>query len=455
MQTAAGVEVRNWEGSVISHPKVVVSPRNVDDIVAILKDPERYPSPVRAIGSNHSTTRCGIADGGTIMNMRNMDRIVEIGPDFVTTEAGALYIDVAKQLERHNLQFYVNVELGNLTLGSAACGGTKDASMPGEFGQVCSYATGMKIVTPSGELLEVTEDDPELLQIMRSSYGLLGVIYEVTFRVQPLRRMSVSHATYDVDEFERQLPSLIAKEESMMLYIYAFLNKITVESRKYLDDGDAGRSPNRYSWRLRNWVWKTLAPTYGHRVTTLVPSRSVQYHMINGFNRGIQIALKAVVNSRYTVPTDQMIRYPEVSGDSKYTFSIWAFPEEDYVRVLRGYYVFCRRYYEEQGYRCDLLNVGYRISKDTSALFSYSYDGDVMTIDPVSTAKPGWEEFLQAYNQYCSDNGGVPLFNQTKWITPPQAKKAFGERLETFKSYQKQYDPENRMLNEYFREILN
>ena len=97
-----------------------------------------FPSAcLRAVGSNHSTTPCGVAEGGTVVDMRKMNRIIEIRPDSVTTQAGVLYIDVDQELQKHNLQFYVNVELGNLTMGSAACGGTKDASMPGEFGQVC------------------------------------------------------------------------------------------------------------------------------------------------------------------------------------------------------------------------------------------------------------------------------------------------------------------------------
>ena len=32
-----------------------------------------------------------------------------IGPDYVRTEPGALYYDVAHELRRHGLQFYVNV----------------------------------------------------------------------------------------------------------------------------------------------------------------------------------------------------------------------------------------------------------------------------------------------------------------------------------------------------------
>lgn len=446
-----GIQVKNWKGSIISYPSVVVRPKNVDDIIAIIKDPEKYPSPIRAIGSNHSTTRCGVADKGTVMEMTGMNRIIDISSDTVTAEAGALYIDVAQELQKHNLQFYVNVELGNLTIGSGACGGTKDASMPGEFGQVCSYAVEMKLVTPSGDLLEVTEEQPELLQIMRSSYGLLGIIYEVTFKVQPLRPMKVEHTTYNLDEFTKELPSMIARNESMMLYLFPFLDRITVEFRKYSDDDG---SPNRFVWWLRNYVWKTVGPTYGFIVTKLVPIKSIRYFLIDRFNQVIQKVLNWILKDRNTIPTDQLIRYPEKSGWSSYTFSIWAFSEESYTSILRAYFEFCREYYQKNGYRCNMLNVGYRIYKDTSSLFSYSFNGNVMTLDPVSTGDPGWNEFLVAYNDFCSMNEGVPLFNQTKAITPSQAKRAFGDRLKTFEEYQERFDPTNRLCNQYFREML-
>ena len=35
------------------------------------------------------------------MDMTTMNRVVEIRPDTVTAEAGALYIDVARELLRH------------------------------------------------------------------------------------------------------------------------------------------------------------------------------------------------------------------------------------------------------------------------------------------------------------------------------------------------------------------
>ncbi len=447
------LHVSNWFGTISSRPAIVAHPQNVDDIVAILRDPERYPGPVRAVGSLHSTTACGMTDGGTLVIMRGMDKILEIGPDTVTTEGGALYIDVANELRKRGLQFYVNVELGNMTIGSAACGGTKDASMPGELGQVCSYATVVKMVTPAGELVEITEDEPELMQAARSSYGLFGIIYEVTFRVRPMRSMTVHHESFTLDQFEGQLPALRTRDEAMMLYIGPFLNAIVVEFRQYHGDAPPTTSTS-WQWKLRNYVWKTVAPMFSWKITRYVPSRHLRNAVLDAFYRLINVILVRFIRGRNTIATDQMIRYPSVSTNSRYTFSIWAFPEERYAAILRAYFEFAHEYDRNHGYRPNMAHVGYRVWQDTNPLFSYSYDGTVMTIDPVSTGDPGWEEFLAAYNEFCSAHGGVPLFNQTFGLTREQVQRAFGGRLDVFRAHRDHFDPTGRLLNRYFAELL-
>ena len=453
------VKVQNWKRSITSYPEVVVRPTTVEEIAEILRDKERYPSPVRAIGSNHSTTRCGTADGGTVVDMTGLDRIGEINRPLddedectVTAQAGALYIDVAEVLQRHGLQFYVNVELGNLSIGSAACGGTKDASMPGEYGQVASYVTGMKLVLPSGELLQVTTDDPELLRLMRSSYGLAGIVYEATFKVKPLKAMAVDHVTYEIDDFVERLPELIDRGESMMFYLMPFQDKIIVEYRHYTDKEPSGEKD--WLWRFRNFTWKRFAPGYGNLLTRFVPVKSLRYGLIDAFNYVLQKGIDRFVLDRDTIATDQIIRYPPRAGFSAYTFSIWAFPEEEYPRIVREYFDLVKNHYRETGYRCNMLNVAYRINQDASSLFSYSSDGNVITLDPVSTGDPGWNRLLDRYNEFCSQNGGVPLFNQTWGIKPEQARRAFGEKLDRFEEFRTHYDPENRLLNDYFRRML-
>ena len=280
------VDVRNWFGDLDWEAGAVAEARNVDDIVAVMRDTDKYPSPVRARGSGHSTTVCGVADGGTVINMKPMSRILDIGTDTVTAEAGALLIDVAKELEQRGLQFFVNIELGNATIGSLACCATKDASMPGEFGQANSYCVAMKMVAPSGEILEVDESDPGLLQAARSSYGLFGVVYEATFKVQPLQAMQVEHKSFKLDEYLEKLPELFGRGQSIMTYLFPYLDRITVELRRYTGPAAEAGPASRYPlWPIRNYFWKTLMPGFGAAVERYVPPRRLRYGLVNGLNR--------------------------------------------------------------------------------------------------------------------------------------------------------------------------
>jgi len=449
----ADIVVTNWFGNIVSHPSVIVEANSVDDIVAVMKDPVKYPSPVRAVGSNHSTSPCGVAEGGTLIEMK-MNQILNIGEDTLTVQAGAIHIDLAKALQARKLQFYVNTEIGSLTSGSAACAGTKDASFPGEYGQVGSYITGVKMVLPNGDLLEVEEStQPELMQKVRCSYGLFGVVYEVTYKVRPLTPMAVYHKTYSLEEFVSALPELKTLGESMFFYIFPFADKITIEFRHY-NPGARGE-PNCIAWPLRNHIWGTSGPKFGYEMEKTIADPTVRYGIIDAFNASWRLTLETIVSSDYTIPGDQIIHYPPVSDNSRYTFSLFAFPEDDYAAAITDFFHFCKDYYARTGYRSNLLYVGYHIAQDQKSLLSYSWGGPVMTIDPVSTANPGWDEFLAVYNQFCSERNGVPLLNQTYGLTPEIVKKAYGDRLTVMAETRKQYDPQDRMLNSYFHELFS
>jgi len=445
--------VSNWFGDIVSHPVIVAEAKTARGIARILRNTAKYPSPVRAVGSNHSTAACSTADGGTIIKMLGMDRVLEITDETVTAEGGAILVDVAQELKQRNLQFYVNTEIGNLSIGSAACAGTKDGSMPGEFGQVSSYCTAMKMVLPSGKMLEASEEnDPELMKIFRCSYGTFGIVTEATFRIKPIQPMEVFHETFKVKEFAKKLPDLWARGYSMMYYMFLFDELVTVEFRKY--NKRTKSKPNEDAWALRNYLWSEAGPRTCFRAEEDIKNRFIRYRFIDAFGALWRFKLEHMIKGKNTTATDQIIRYPEVSDESRYTFSLWAFPEETYGKVLQQYTKWVKNYNKTKRYRTNMIHVGYRISKDQQSLLSYSHDGNVMTIDPVSTANPGWRPFLADFNEWCSKRGGVPLPNQTFGFTRAQAQKALGARLDTVAAKRAEFDPDNRLLNDFFRELF-
>ncbi len=452
MDTKQDVTITSWDGTWTYHPKVLVTPESVEDIVEIVKSVVRFPSPVRPAGSMHSTARMNGDDGGTMVDMKGMNRILRFGEDTVTVESGVSYIAVSNALKERGLQFHVTTEIGNVTLGAMATAATKDSSFPGGFGQISSYVSEMRYVTPRGDIREINENDhPEEMQVMRSSYGLLGIVFEVTIRVRPTTALSVRHHSMGLEEFRKRFPVFKAQGYAVMYYIFPYSRRIVVELRK--DNPDA-RPVSRRRWAYRNRFWKKYGPALAHWIRRRTSSKRLQA-MADELNFSLlRQGLVSIVRHDATWPHAQHIDYPREPGEKKYLFSMWSFREGGFFQILEDYCTFCIGYAERTGYRCDLPNVGYAIAADRNALLSYCWEGSTLSIDPAATGGKDWEEFLRAYNDFCSARGGVPLFNQTPFLTAAMARKAFGDRLKLFADYRRQADPDNRLLDSHFRELL-
>jgi hypothetical protein len=70
--------ITNYDGGIVTTPQQHVHPKNVQELQEILRDRQKYPSPVRAMGSNHSLTPCA-ASTGTIVGMVLRGIVVRAG----------------------------------------------------------------------------------------------------------------------------------------------------------------------------------------------------------------------------------------------------------------------------------------------------------------------------------------------------------------------------------------
>lgn len=451
LQRDAEALLANWSASVQTRPARVAHPSSTRELAEILLDENQFPSPVRPMGCYHSTTPCSSADGGTILRFDRFKRVLEIGPDFVETEPGALYVDVAHELHRRGLEFYVNLQIGNITMAAAACSTTKDGAFPGEYAQASSYCTAMTLVLADGSTCRIDEQStPELMQVARCSHGLLGVVCAVRFRVRRIEPVSIEHRNMSVEQFLRELPALKDCGGSIEYYLYPFLERVTVQIRR---KSDAGGEANRWVWKLRNFNVSRVVPLAAHAIEA-VPGRALRDGVSALFYRVASRGLQWVCRAKRTYASGQTTRYRQPPGRLGFSFGLWGFAEADFPQALRDYIALTKRHYAETGYRSHMLTVGYVVSPDTNALLSYSWSGRTITIDPTGFAGKEWDRFLDAYNDFCCEHGGIPLLNQTPRLTASHVRRAFGERLARFEEVRRKFDPENRLLNPYFEQLL-
>lgn len=446
----------NYDGSITTTPQQLAYPETVGEIQAILKDKARYPSPVRAMGSHHSLTPCAASDG-TVVNMARMTRVLGIDEraGTITAEAGLQYIDAANVLRQKKLQFLLNIEIGNLTLGSAACCHTKDGLDGKEFGQVSSYVTAVKWVNPAGELEEASEEKhSDLLRKVRSSYGLCGIIYEVTLRVKAIEGAQFAYLPRPVDELTgAEVERIIDGADGLVCWTVA--RTACFQTKKQI--GDPGLLAKLHAGSRRH-LWNNTAAFISRAIAKYLdgPLETLAQDQAFKLTRMLFFTLEATGGLQLLDP-DKTIDYRHTSEPARYAFTFWAFPRREWLAVLRAYLDFADDHQKKYGFRCNMPLGSYFVRKDDSSLLSYSADGDVFSIDPIHAPsdQAAWDRFLREFNEFAAERGGIPLFNQSPFITRAQCEQAYGQRWTEFGEWIRTVDPDRRMLNPFFRDLLS
>jgi hypothetical protein len=445
--------VSNYDGAYTASPRELVYAETVEQIQAVLRDPARYPSPVRAMGSYHSLTPCASSDG-TMVNMSRMNRVLRIDRDkmTVTVQAGIQLIEVAAALLAEGVQLLTNAEIGNMTLGSAACCHSKDALDGVEFGQVSSYVTNVKWVSPSGDLQEADQErSPDLLRLVRSSYGLCGIVYEVTLRVEPLEAALLTYLPRPVDRVtEAEVDSLVATSEGLICWTVG--RTAVFQAKKRI------AKPGPFATlqaKARHMLWNYYVAFFGRSIERYFSLRSFALDVDFALIRLIYRVLKLTGGLSILDPA-KIVDYRRTGPSARYAFSFWAFPRDRWLSTLREYLDFSDDYYRRHGFRCNMPLGSYYIRHDTSSLLSYTGSGDMISIDPIHAPgdRAAWERFLREFNEFATKRGGVPLLNQSPFVTRAHLDAAYGPRWQQFSDWVKTMDPGGRMLNPFFGDLL-
>ena len=450
--------VRNYDGSITSTPAQLATPTTVAEIQAILRDSGRYPSPVRAMGSYHSLTPCASSDGGTIIRMSGLKRIIHIDREkmTITAEAGLQFVEASRALRRQKLQFLTNIEIGNMTLGAAACCHTKDGLDGAEFGQVGSYLVEIKWVAPDGTLQQASQtSNPTLLRMMRASYGLCGVVYEVTFRIKPLEAIQFSYLPRLIDSLTQQeVDSIIARSEGLVCWTVG--RRAHFQMRKRVNG--AGLLAGPYA-AIRRRLWNYLEARVGRFIDRRLPRGPIRNGALSTWfagNRLLMTVLHLVGGGTINNP-DKTIDYSKTPESAKYAFTFWAFPRDQWLDALKAYVQFSEEHFKRTGFRCNMPLGSYFIRRDTNSILSYSHDGDIFSVDPIHavTDLDAWNNFLKEFNDFAHERNGIPLFNQSPFVERKHVEAAYGQRWREFSAHVRQADPQGRMLNPFFAALLS
>jgi FAD/FMN-containing dehydrogenase len=423
-------------------PRLVLKLKRFEDLPSVLAKTKSYPTPVRMVGADYSQTRCVGGDGGTTVDTGGLDKILEFGENFVRAQAGVRVGALVQTLAERGLELPLTPEMGQISLGAVAVTTLPQASYDVGLAQLSSCVTEMKLITPQGKQMIVSEREKDLMRVLRSSFGLLGVVHEVVLRVRPITPVKIDYQVLSLKEFTARFSSLVSAPGALRLHISPFTDKITVERRTLDESASVTRSG---IWQIRNSVMRNVLPAFGSTVGSVLAAPG----LLSGMQRALRARRGVVLYAH-----EWMRDMPNEAWRARHTYSLWAFPQADYPKVLAEYFAFCKNYYKEHRYRANLVSGGNRVHQDRGSLFSVSYAGPVITLEPSSNGEQGWDDFLIDFNDFASGLGGTPTFNQTRALQPEHVAKSFGERVKLFRALRQRTDPLNRLRNSYFAHLL-
>jgi FAD binding domain len=197
-KSARSLYVTDAGGMAYGLPRGVLIARSTGMVAGVMKAAQLHRVPVAVRGGGLTTEGEAVSFGGLQLDMSGMSRVLDIDRDAMTVrcEAGIYWHSLAESLRRRGMD-YLSAPL-NMTSsvgGTLGVGGI-DINSP-RLGCSADQALAIKIVTPTGEILECSADENAWwFNRVLLGYGQFGVIVEATLRIRPFTPLTMHYFYY-------------------------------------------------------------------------------------------------------------------------------------------------------------------------------------------------------------------------------------------------------------------
>jgi cytokinin dehydrogenase len=171
---------------IVRRPAVVVRPSSTEDVAQTIRLANRLGIHVSTRAEAHTQTGQALNEGGILLDMRSLDRILSVDPKakLAVCQAGVVWRDLVEHLKPHRLIPPVLTNNLGVTIGGThSVAGLGIASF--RFGAQVDNTVEMEVVTGAGEIVVCSPDrNAEVFRSFRSALGQFGVITRATLKVR-------------------------------------------------------------------------------------------------------------------------------------------------------------------------------------------------------------------------------------------------------------------------------
>ena len=178
----------NWVGNQRCSPVELAAPRSEEEVAAAVSDAVSRGLGVRVAGAGHSFTPV-VATDGLLLDLRGLGGIRAIDPERRRVVVGPATTigEFGEPLWASGLALANQGDIVAQQIAGAVSTATHGSGL--RLGCFSSSVRRLRVVTSSGDVVEIDESDPDALHAAQVSVGMLGAITELELEVAPAYRL--------------------------------------------------------------------------------------------------------------------------------------------------------------------------------------------------------------------------------------------------------------------------
>ncbi|KRE90742.1 FAD-binding oxidoreductase [Paenibacillus sp. Soil766] len=236
----------NWSGIVQATPQTVLYPDSIVAVVDAVLRCRREGRRLRIDGTGHSFTPIAASDD-VLMTLDQMQGLIRVDTEerTATVWAGTKLkllgeLLFAKGLAQENLG-----DIDVQSIAGAISTGTHGTGQ--RFGNMAAQVVGLTMVTGTGKVITcTTATHPDLFKAMQVSLGALGIIVQVTLRLQPAYKMKYESKRMPLKQCLQELPEITNGHRHFEFYWFPYADPCQLKFKNSTDQSVTSRKVRDY-----------------------------------------------------------------------------------------------------------------------------------------------------------------------------------------------------------------
>lgn len=300
----------NWAGNQACNPSWRHSPETEDELVSVLKSAKGV---VRAVGAGHSFSAVVPTDD-TLVSTDLLSGLVAHDAEALqaTVKAGTRLHDLGPILNSIGQAIPNIPDMDYPSLGGSIVNSVHATGK--EFGSIGSYATALKLATPSGELLECNaQQNPEIFNAVRASAGALGIVTEFTLQNQKPFRLTEVNKIEPLEDMLDDIDKRCEDHRHFELYAIPYASvgiSVATDIAKAGDENESEDDPQavialRTLFESLTWIPLVGEAIYDKALTMILGSEANVIRTGPSFKVFPHVRIVRFREMEYTVPASE------------------------------------------------------------------------------------------------------------------------------------------------------